>query len=114
MRLWIQAKIKSEKNIAALRDIGADIKAEHVFADHHKYREDEVWWLLEEAQKLDALAVTTAKDAVRLPPAARGMVTIVNVTLLIDNAMAFFEMLNRALTAGKLWDTQSVILLNMF
>ena len=74
----------------------------HVFSDHHNYREDEVWWLLEEAQKLDALAVTTAKDAVRLPPAARSMVAVVNVTLLIDNSTAFVEMLNRTLTAGKL------------
>ena len=85
-----------------LHEIGAEVVAQHVFSDHHKYREDEVWGLLEQAQKLDALAVTTAKDAVRLPPAARDMVTIVNVTLLIDNAEGFVEMLNRALTAGKL------------
>ena len=85
-----------------LQEIGADIEAQHVFSDHHNFREDEVWWLLEEAQKLDALAVTTAKDAVRLPPAARGMVTIVNVTLLIDDTVGFDEMLNGILTAGKL------------
>ena len=58
--------------------------------------------MLEWAQARDAVAVTTAKDAVRLPPGARDMVTVVDVTLMFDDAVGFDQLLNRVLAAGKL------------
>ena len=85
-----------------VRELGAVVEAMHAFPDHHKYKEDEVWALLERAQARDAVAVTTAKDAVRLPPGARDMVTVVDVTLMFDDAVGFDQLLNRALAAGKL------------
>ncbi len=85
-----------------VRELGAVVEAMHAFPDHHKYKEDEVWALLERAQARDAVAVTTAKDAVRLPPGARDMVTVVDVTLMFDDAVGFDQLLNRVLAAGKL------------
>lgn len=51
-----------------LRAAGAELAGERWFPDHHAYREGELRALLEEAARLGAVAVTTAKDAVKLPP----------------------------------------------
>jgi tetraacyldisaccharide 4'-kinase len=37
------------------------------FSDHHRFTGDEIGELLERARELDAVVVTTAKDAVKLP-----------------------------------------------
>jgi tetraacyldisaccharide 4'-kinase len=67
-----------------VRELGAELVGQHGFPDHHPYREDEIWKLVELARELDAQAVTTAKDAVRLPPGARDMVTVIDVALAFD------------------------------
>ncbi len=51
------------------------------FADHHLYTSDEVMAICEEAHGIEALPVTTAKDYVRLPDAARPMVKVLGVEL---------------------------------
>jgi tetraacyldisaccharide 4'-kinase len=70
-----------EKFFATLAETGADLVARRPFPDHHPYTQAELDKLLAEAGRLDALPVTTAKDAVRLPPALRARVQVLTVSL---------------------------------
>ncbi len=70
-----------EKFFATLADIGAEVVARRPFPDHHPYTQAELDNLLIEADRLDAVPVTTAKDAVRLPPAVRARVQVLTVSL---------------------------------
>lgn len=75
------------KFFQTLRDIGADVIDAVEFADHHPYAEAEITRLVDAAQRRNAILVTTAKDLVRLPAAARSQVTVVGVRLAFaDNA----------------------------
>jgi tetraacyldisaccharide 4'-kinase len=69
------------KFFATLQALGAEVVEAVGFADHHAYGEDEVMALIERAVALEAVPVTTAKDAVRLPAGARGMVEVVEVAI---------------------------------
>jgi len=51
-----------------LRGLGAEIAAVRWFPDHHRYRATDMKRLRRLAQRRRAIAVTTAKDAVKLPP----------------------------------------------
>jgi tetraacyldisaccharide 4'-kinase len=70
------------KFFATLGEIGASVVATRSFADHHTYVEDDVMRLVEEAARLGAEPVTTRKDWVRLPAAARPMISVVDVDLI--------------------------------
>jgi tetraacyldisaccharide 4'-kinase len=72
---------RPEKFFATLRGLGAEVAETAAFADHHPYSEDEAMRLIETAQRLDAVPVTTAKDFVRLPEGAKALVTSVGVHL---------------------------------
>ena len=72
---------RPEKFFATLEEIGCPLSATYAFADHHLYTSDEVMAICEEAHGLEALPVTTAKDYVRLPEAARPMVKVLGVEL---------------------------------
>jgi tetraacyldisaccharide 4'-kinase len=84
---------RPEKFAATLRAIGADLVGFQAFPDHHDYREDEIMAVIEAAVAEDARAVTTAKDAVRLPVIAREMVDIVDIDLQLDDVDAFRQRL---------------------
>jgi tetraacyldisaccharide 4'-kinase len=64
-----------------LRRAGALLAVARAFPDHHVYTTRELDDLLREAQERQAVAVTTPKDAVRLPSAIRARVTVVGVGL---------------------------------
>jgi tetraacyldisaccharide 4'-kinase len=70
---------RPEKFFRMLADLRADLVGRESFADHHRYTPDEVMRLVERASQLKAAAVTTAKDAQRLPPEARAMVEVLTV-----------------------------------
>jgi tetraacyldisaccharide 4'-kinase len=72
---------RPEKFRDTLTGLGAEVIGFRAFDDHHPYRPLEVMELVERAVAEDAVPVTTAKDAVRLPPQARPMVTVVAVSL---------------------------------
>lgn len=69
------------KFFETLAGMNCEIVAARSFADHHAYGEDEAMRLVEAAAAAGAVPVTTEKDAVRLPAAARAMVRVVRVTL---------------------------------
>lgn len=70
-----------EKFFEPLRQAGALLAEARAFPDHHVYTARELDGLLREAQDRQAIAVTTPKDAVRLPPAIRARVTVIGVGL---------------------------------
>jgi tetraacyldisaccharide 4'-kinase len=72
---------RPEKLTATLEAMGCQVVASHGFADHHPYDADEIMTLVEQASRLDAVPVTTAKDHVRLPEEARPMVDVLRVRL---------------------------------
>ena len=88
-----------EKFFATLTQAGAVLVERAPFPDHHRFSERELHNLLEQAARLDALPVTTAKDAVRLSPAVRAQVHVLRVTLAWEDEAALEALLAR-LDAG--------------
>ncbi|MBL4804194.1 MAG: tetraacyldisaccharide 4'-kinase [Alphaproteobacteria bacterium] len=79
-----------EKFFNFLRDdLKLNIVKTKSFPDHHAYRRDDISALHDEAQKLDARLLTTAKDMVRVPPPAEITedlhLDVLNITLEFDD-----------------------------
>jgi tetraacyldisaccharide 4'-kinase len=74
-----------EKFFAPLRAAGADVVAALPFPDHHFYTVRELDSLRRQALALNAALVTTPKDAVRLPPTMRSLVTVIGVGLVWED-----------------------------
>lgn len=55
-----------QKFFASLEEAGAQIVGRASFADHHVFTQQEIDYLLHQANEVKALAVTTPKDAARL------------------------------------------------
>ncbi|MDX1484337.1 MAG: tetraacyldisaccharide 4'-kinase [Alphaproteobacteria bacterium] len=70
---------RPDKFRATLEEIGVDLQGFRAFADHHRYGAEEIEELLGTATALDAAAVTTAKDHVRLPEDVQAQVLVVGV-----------------------------------
>jgi tetraacyldisaccharide 4'-kinase len=85
------------KFFTTLEALGADIVERVPFADHHRYTADEAMQLVEDAQRLGATPVTTAKDFVRLPEGSRQMVTAVGVHLEFHDPAAVDRLLEPVL-----------------
>jgi tetraacyldisaccharide 4'-kinase len=90
---------RPEKFFGPLRQAGATIVAVRPFADHHPYTDRELISLLQDADDRKAVLVTTPKDAVRLPPAARSCVTVVGVRLAWRNPAQIDQLLERAIAS---------------
>jgi len=88
---------RPEKFFATLRELGCRIVAARSFADHHRYTAEDVMHLVEVAAAREAIAVTTEKDAVRLPPEARGMVRVLKVALQWESPAALDTILKNVL-----------------
>jgi tetraacyldisaccharide 4'-kinase len=86
---------RPEKFRETLIDLGADVVGFESFPDHHPYRDMEVMELVDRAAALGAELVTTSKDSVRLPPEARPMATVVEVSLLWRDPAAVARLLDR-------------------
>lgn len=72
---------RPDKFFATLEAMGAVLIERRAFADHHRYRPGELRELIDTAAAANALAVTTEKDAVRLPAELRAKVVAVPVTV---------------------------------
>jgi tetraacyldisaccharide 4'-kinase len=72
---------RPEKFFETLVGMGCEIVAAESFADHYRFTEDDVMRLVERAAAEEAIAVTTEKDFVRLPAAARDMVRTVPIRI---------------------------------
>lgn len=80
-----------------LHDLGARVVASRAFADHHRYGTSEVDALLRQARALDALPVTTVKDAVRIPEERRAQVTALPVIVNWESESALDRVLETVL-----------------
>ncbi|MEO1493740.1 MAG: tetraacyldisaccharide 4'-kinase [Pseudomonadota bacterium] len=86
---------RPEKFFTTLREMGADLVETHGFPDHHVYPAAILKRLIHTARQRDAMLVTTEKDAVRLPPAFRREVMVVQVTLELDDWTGVDAILDR-------------------
>ena len=88
---------RPDKFFETLAEIGCQLVGRHGLPDHHRFSADEVMAFVEEAQAKKALAVTTEKDFVRLPEAARAMVKVLTVSLEWQDPAAVSDLLRPAL-----------------
>ena len=89
-----------EKFFGPLEAAGAVLVSRAPFPDHHPFSGRDLRGLLDQAERLDALLVTTPKDAVRLPPAVAEKVQVVGVSLVWDDPAAIERLLDEIL-AGR-------------
>jgi tetraacyldisaccharide 4'-kinase len=87
---------RPEKFHATLRGIGAELVGHADFPDHHSYTALDLERVIERANRLRAIPVTTAKDAARITPDVRALLTIVGVRLVWDDPAAIEALLRRA------------------
>lgn len=69
------------KFFSTLRAIGAQVIASHPFADHYPYAPADIQPILDEAFSLNALPITTAKDAIRLGLDQRQQVDVLPIRI---------------------------------
>lgn len=86
-----------DKFFAPLRQAGANLVGARGFPDHHPYSARDLAGLQRDAAALDAVLVTTPKDAVRLPDEIRSVVTIIGVGLQWDDPGQIDRMLDALL-----------------
>jgi tetraacyldisaccharide 4'-kinase len=91
-----------EKFFAPLHAAGAIVLRARPFPDHHAFTTRELDALVSEARAGGATLVTTPKDAVRLPPAIRALVTVIGVGLEWQEPSAIDRLLDSVITAGPL------------
>jgi tetraacyldisaccharide 4'-kinase len=91
---------RPEKFFATLTNAGVRLVGAVPFSDHHRYRAGEIERLLDRAARLGAVAVTTAKDAVRLPPAVAARITVARVSLAWDDDAALAARLSGVRRGG--------------
>jgi len=92
------------KFYATLEALGAEIVERRDFPDHHRYRPDEVSDLIAAARARGALAVTTAKDLVRLPDDLRPEVGVLEVEIAWRDKDALVELLTRSVLSPRMHD----------
>jgi tetraacyldisaccharide 4'-kinase len=81
------------KFFETLEAAGAHLAQRRAFPDHHPYSVRDIEQMLEAASRIGAVAVTTPKDAVRLPVALRDSVRVVGVRLDWEEPAAIDAML---------------------
>jgi tetraacyldisaccharide 4'-kinase len=83
---------RPEKFFATLRGLGAVLVGSHAFPDHYPFRDTEIEQLLHDAEREAARLVTTAKDIVRVPPAYRCAIEVLEVEVRWYNPAALDEL----------------------
>ena len=82
-----------QKFFRTLEGLGCHVRLQRGFPDHHRYSPREIERFLKEAEDLNAIPVTTAKDAVRLPEGARGKIRVLTVRLQFRDEAALVRLL---------------------
>jgi tetraacyldisaccharide 4'-kinase len=80
-----------------LRAMGARIVQTRDFPDHHPYTMPEIEAVIAAAGAAGAVPVTTAKDAVRLPPRFRDRVEVVEIAFVFEDEAALDRLLDQGL-----------------
>jgi tetraacyldisaccharide 4'-kinase len=88
-----------EKFFAGLERAGVIVAGRAAFADHHAFTDAELTGLARKSIEMNAILVTTPKDAVRLP--AEANVHVVGVRLVWENAAAIESLLDGVVVASR-------------
>ncbi len=91
---------RPEKFFDTVRALGCALVDRRSFPDHHAYGYKEVEEIIDAALATGAVPVTTAKDAVRLPPDQRAAVTVVKVEVMWREPELLDRILQEALHHG--------------
>jgi len=86
---------RPEKFFTTLTQLGAKLVETRAFADHHRFKPDELDAVLARAKALAAIAVTTEKDATRLSTTYRQKVTVLPVEVAWQQADLLDRLLER-------------------
>lgn len=73
---------RPERFRAALHELGADVRRFVAFADHHMFRERELFRLQAIASRERLAMVTTAKDAMRIPLGWQARLSVLRIRLI--------------------------------
>lgn len=90
---------RPQKFFAMLDALGANLVATRAFPDHHRFRPREIEALLAAARETRAQLVTTAKDAVRLPPSLEGVIEVLEVETEWEDPAALDRLVDPVLKA---------------
>jgi tetraacyldisaccharide 4'-kinase len=88
---------RPEKFFGTLQQLGADLVDARSFPDHHRFGAREIENLYCEAERAQARLVTTAKDIVRVPPASRSGIEVLEVVVRWRDPDAIATLIERAL-----------------
>lgn len=91
---------RPQKFFETLSAIGAEIADSLVFSDHHPYTGPEIFDILERAKELNAVAVTTEKDHVRLGPDQGRAIETIHVDIAWAEGPAFTDWLDGRIRAA--------------
>ena len=86
---------RPQKFFASLSALGAEVVEQRAFPDHHPYDRRDIEALLARARDQDAVAVTTEKDAVRLPPDLLDRIEVVAAAIEWHEPEALAALLDR-------------------
>ena len=86
---------RPEKFFDGLAQAGVTVIARRPFPDHHPFTDSELRAVIETATHMQAIPVTTPKDAVRIPPAWRAQIQTVGVGLAWEDAAAIDHLLDQ-------------------
>jgi tetraacyldisaccharide 4'-kinase len=89
---------RPEKFFSMLVKAGVVVAGAVPFPDHHPFTDRDLVRVYDEAERLGAVAVTTPKDAVRLPLTHRHRIAVVAVSLAWDDPSALDALLARYVT----------------
>ncbi|MCB2107950.1 MAG: tetraacyldisaccharide 4'-kinase [Rhodobacteraceae bacterium] len=89
-----------KKFFATLNDLGAQIAARYGFEDHHAFGPSDIQPILDQAFAMQAIPVTTEKDAVRLAPDQRQQVDVVKVAAVFRDPGTVEALLRGAVPGG--------------
>jgi tetraacyldisaccharide 4'-kinase len=84
---------RPEKFFATLRALGAVLVGTRAFPDHHPFRVAEIDQLLRDADRARARLVTTTKDIVRVPPAIKTEIEVLEVEIRWRDPAALAELI---------------------
>lgn len=87
---------RPEKFFDTLRTLGTNLATTRAFPDHHVYSHEDAQHLLDEANRLGATLITTAKDAVKWP-FAEHKPHVLDVALVLENPQDFSAFLREKL-----------------
>jgi tetraacyldisaccharide 4'-kinase len=93
---------RPEKFFSFLREEGIKVAESIGFPDHHRYTEADWQRLQQQATRQGLRLVTTAKDAVKIPPAIREDITVIEVQFVWDNPQAIATWLQRELQIRRI------------